>query len=453
MRKLDEYHFIDTRDFLLIPIYLILIYLIGILFAKKTKENDLPLFKKAFFIKLTAGIIYGLVYQYFYGGGDTSVYFINGLRILEDKSLDFIHIFKLIFYPFSMNAPTRDLIENVSTDMTGFGANYFPIRLTILFGALSAKTYLNTCILFSAISFIGIWRNYKIFCTIYPKLRKQFNWAFLFLPSIMFWASGINKDTLCYGAFSLFTSFYFEIVVLKKYNIKNHVLMITSLLLIAAIKPYIVYSFLPVGILFYFKENILGRVKVAITRKLIVGFLLICIPILFLSQIDWFYDNIYNTVVNNLFYDLLNMNSYLQSMEDASNYDIGLSKLDPSNIDPLLFLQKLPICFTTTMFRPFIFETRNPFMLLSAIEGLLTLILFTYALFTVKFIGLFNILWNNTLISVVFLYSVIFSFFIGLTASNFGTLVRYKIPCFSYFIACLFIIIYLSKNKTKSKTK
>ncbi len=448
MRNLDEYHFIDGRDYILLPFCFIIIYIVGIIISKNQKETELKLFKIALIAKLCFGVIYGLVYQYFYKGGDTSFYFINGINILNNPGMSLFKIIKLVFLPFDMTAGIRNTLTNVVPDYVYFSGNFFPVRFTILFGLFTGKTYLNICMLFSAISFIGIWRNYKVFCKIYPALQKQFMWAFLFLPSVIFWASGINKDTLCYGAFTLFTSYFLEIVFLNKKGIKNNILMIIFGALVFVIKPYIIFSFLPIGILIYFRQNIVQKIKSISLRKLFIGTTIIVIAIVFTYNIDWFYNNIYNTVLNNLFFDLLNMNTYLQAFESASNYDIGLSKLDPANINPILFIQKLPICFTTTIFRPFVYEARNPFMLLSSLEGLLTLLLIVFAFFKVNILKFVKNIFSVKIVFLFFIYSVVFSFFIGLTASNFGTLVRYKIPCFSYFIACVFILIYEGKKKS-----
>jgi hypothetical protein len=38
------------------------------------------------------------------------------------------------------------------------------------------------------------------------------------------------------------------------------------------------------------------------------------------------------------------------------------------------------------------------------------------------------------------LFAILFALFVGATTANFGTLVRYKIPCMPFFIVALFII-------------
>jgi hypothetical protein len=38
------------------------------------------------------------------------------------------------------------------------------------------------------------------------------------------------------------------------------------------------------------------------------------------------------------------------------------------------------------------------------------------------------------------LFAMLFALFVGATTANFGTLVRYKIPCMPFYIAALFLI-------------
>jgi len=49
-----------------------------------------------------------------------------------------------------------------------------------------------------------------------------------------------------------------------------------------------------------------------------------------------------------------------------------------------------------------------------------------------------------------FWYAVLFAIFVGAITLNFGTLVRYKIPCIPFYLAALVLI--LDKCKTKNGT-
>jgi hypothetical protein len=48
-------------------------------------------------------------------------------------------------------------------------------------------------------------------------------------------------------------------------------------------------------------------------------------------------------------------------------------------------------------------------------------------------------------------FAIIFSFAVGITTHNFGTLVRYKIPMYPFFVSGLFILLSYSKKERKSR--
>jgi hypothetical protein len=53
------------------------------------------------------------------------------------------------------------------------------------------------------------------------------------------------------------------------------------------------------------------------------------------------------------------------------------------------------------------------------------------------------------MISFCFFYSIVFAVFVGATTLNFGTLVRYKIPCLPFYIIALLLILETIPNKKK----
>ncbi|MGH2564381.1 MAG: hypothetical protein ACRDE5_07705, partial [Ginsengibacter sp.] len=51
-----------------------------------------------------------------------------------------------------------------------------------------------------------------------------------------------------------------------------------------------------------------------------------------------------------------------------------------------------------------------------------------------------------------FLFSVVFALFVGASTLNFGTLVRYKIPCLPFYAISLFLIYEKVKEKSARKS-
>ena len=92
-------------------------------------------------------------------------------------------------------------------------------------------------------------------------------------------------------------------------------------------------------------------------------------------------------------------------------------------------------------------------MLLSGVENFLLLILTFYVVFRSGLFFSFKLISKDTVILFCFIFSITFAFSVGLSTSNFGALVRYKIPAIPFFLAGLFIINYRFNRQNKQKTK
>jgi hypothetical protein len=60
-------------------------------------------------------------------------------------------------------------------------------------------------------------------------------------------------------------------------------------------------------------------------------------------------------------------------------------------------------------------------------------------------------IFKDPLIMYCFLFAVIFGLFVGASTLNFGTLVRYKIPCLPFYSISLFLIFEKVKERAAKK--
>ena len=99
-----------------------------------------------------------------------------------------------------------------------------------------------------------------------------------------------------------------------------------------------------------------------------------------------------------------------------------------------------PAAIIASLFRPFIWEVKKVSQLLSAFESL-AILLFTFLTIWKTGIRFFfsNII-KDPAILYCFLFSMLFALFVGATTPNFGTLVRYKIPCMPFYVMAIFLI-------------
>ena len=139
--------------------------------------------------------------------------------------------------------------------------------------------------------------------------------------------------------------------------------------------------------------------------------------------------------------------------QDLIRDDYGVNNFNIGEFDASLgsILSKFPIAVGSALFRPFIWEIRNPVMMISAIENMLILFFTLYVIFKIKTKMLFGIILNYPLLIFSLLFSLFFAFSVGLTTANFGALVRLKIPCVPFYTASLIMIFDLYKQRLANK--
>ena len=108
-------------------------------------------------------------------------------------------------------------------------------------------------------------------------------------------------------------------------------------------------------------------------------------------------------------------------------------------------LSETPQALTAGLFRPFLWEARTPFMLLSGVENFFLLVLSLLVLFKMR-LNLFRVFIDDAFLLSLALFVVAFGFFIGLTIANFGALVRYRIILLPFLVIILFRLRYLYKK-------
>ena len=124
----------------------------------------------------------------------------------------------------------------------------------------------------------------------------------------------------------------------------------------------------------------------------------------------------------------------------GNNYNIG--QLDGTFSG---MLKIAPMSIFTALYRPLPWEYGSPLMVLSIIENCI-LLFFTFILLTrLRPYKLFKEIFSEPFFLFSIIFSVFFAFGVGIASTNFGALVRYKLPLMPFF----FTTLYLIYNKTK----
>src|SRR5687768_9097843 len=134
----------------------------------------------------------GAVYQFYYHGGDTYAFQSHGSRHIWAAFMDSPDIgLKLLF---ARGESSPGMWEYSSKIWYFIDQNsYFIIRIAALLDLFTFSSYLGTALLFAVISFTGGWMMFLTFYKRYPSIHRWLALACLFVPSVIFWGSGILK--------------------------------------------------------------------------------------------------------------------------------------------------------------------------------------------------------------------------------------------------------------------
>ena len=139
-----------------------------------------------------------------------------------------------------------------------------------------------------------------------------------------------------------------------------------------------------------------------------------------------------------------------QDYYNGSSFDIG-------SFEPTIagMMSKVPAAMAVGLFRPYVWEARNIVMVASGLENLLYLCL--VAFLTYKIVRsprrFFALLGNYPILTFLLCYVLFFSVMVGLSTSNFGALVRFKIPFMSSYLALILILHYFLGKSTSEEGK
>ena len=441
---------LSVYDLLISPLYLAVILFIGNI-IKKNNIDEFPeyeYFFKGLIIKIFGAISLGLVYSYYYGGGDTLNYFQTANAYVNLAFFDFNHFIDgWLGNPILINATT------FFNDETGYPVyfhrdhhSFFIVRILIPIVFLSAKTYYSSTILTAFITFSGVWKLYQMFVNEFPYLKKELAVAIIFIPSCVFWGSGILKDSFTLSAVGWFSYSFYFLLIKRKLKLKHIISLIISSFVLISVKPYIFFALLPGSILWLSNIQI-TKITNSIIRVLVAPFLIILGLIGGAFSLSQLGDSLGLYKVDTI----LERATIVQKDMKADYY--GGKTFDIGEFDASIggIASKAPQAIFAGLFRPGIWDVRNAVMLISSIENTFLLLLTVFLIVKLKFFGFFKYVRQNPMIMFAMLFALFFSFAVGLTVANFGSLVRLRIPSLPFYMASILIIRHLySQSKSKN---
>lgn len=436
-------------DLILPPIYILIIFIIGHLVQVKfIKENHIyRYFKMGLLAKIVGAISLCLIYTLYYNGGDTTAFFNGSVSMVKlySKSPE-------TFFSIMTDHLTKENYSEFDND-TGWpfyyreSGSFTVIRFTTVIQFLSFNSYLVSSIILAAISYSGIWKLFRLFCEIFPDMHKQFYYSILLVPSVLFWGSGILKDTYTLMGACWFTYSFYKVFVKPDKVTTNVIMMIIMAYIMIKIKPYIFIALMP-GTLLWFAFERVKRVENWLLKILTGPFLIVSASLLgYLLLINLSSDFGQYSSAENILYKAQNTQYDLkQSYYGGNSFDIGEFDASATGV-----LSKLPEAIMAGLFRPFLWESKNFVMIIAATENSVLMLLTIFLLVKLGIYRFYKVIAKEPILFFSVIFSLFFAFSVGLTSANFGAMVRYKIPAVPFYLSSLLIINNYYQQKRRAE--
>jgi len=413
------------------------LFFLGLVAFSRNRQSD-PYLRSvmfpAFGAKLVGALFLGLVYSFYYTGLYDTTFYQSGAVLIHrvfwqrpDWALELIFDSEgTAWNIFRASIPYEDDMKT-----------YMVIRIAGFIGLFCNANYTAIAFAFAFWSFVGSWKLYQVFYTEYPRFKRVLAIAVFYVPSTVVWGSGLFKDCLSYGALGMFVFGVYQLLIRRRFSFSALGYLLLGGWMLASVKIYILLCFIPAtGYWVYlrFAEQIRSPLLRGVIAPVLLasfGYLgFLTIQTLALGT-EYEFDKI-GAEIKETYEDIYRSGK----ARGGSIYDLG-GKLDGTFNGLLPFA---PRAIGIALYRPFIWEVRNPLEALAGLENLYFLVLSLLVLFQQKLGVLLSRLRQEHLVQVGLVFTLSFAFFAGLSSGTFGTLVRYKIPFLPFFVMALQIL-------------
>ena len=390
-----------------------------------------------FIFKIAFGILVWVIYTFYYterATADIYKYFDDSkimFDAIKNKPLDY---FKMLLgignsapefkaYYSEMHYWARKVDSNIYND------SHTIIRFNALVRLFSFGYYNVHTVVINFLSLVGLTAIYKTFIEQLKDKKKELIFVIFLLPSVLFWGSGVLKEGLIF--FSLGLLIY---CVNKLFTLKSIIICLLMTGLLAFSKFYVWIAIMPSIILLLVANK-------TSTKNIFIKYLFVISIIgtigINIESISSFQNPLVTLSQKQIEFNQLASGQLSDSNEKnipAANSRIEINKLEPTLLS---FIKNSPQALVNTFFRPYLWESKSPMMLMSAIENLMILLFIFSCIIFIKPIS--SIKWEYFLFCISFV--LIQFLIIGETTPVLGAIARYKTIALPFLlIAFLFII-------------
>ena len=404
-------------DYLLFILYLLLFSWVvtRITFFKKTGLSK-PQLVILFLLKVIAGIFYGWMGQY-YGGlaqmVDTWNYHYHGLleyRLLESDPKEYL---TNLFYDPYHNEGTNSFFSSHDSYWNDLKSNVF-VKIISIFDIFSFGHYYVNVIFYVFISLFGSIAFYRVMADVFPK-QKTIVLLSIFVPSFLYWASGIHKEGLIFTGIALIVYQVYFAMREKIFNIKTSAGLLLGLFILFLLRNFILVIIFPA----LFAWILANRRPQQGLKVFTVVYVFFTIAFFTLRYV----------------YPGFDFPQAVVSKQEAFTQLKGKSSIPTNKLEPNAwsFVKNMPQAISMSSLRPYPSDVRHLLSLAAMVETELILLLFV--LFIVVPRKDTAISKNAIYFSIFFSLSLLLT--IGFTVNNLGAIVRYRSIVLPFLVAVM----------------
>ncbi len=399
-------------------IHFALIFYFVYVLEKRWRVTNKKLFWSAFLVRLIAGITVGLIYTYYYSANDTWLFFEEAGQFSTSAQMDFAsYLWALVDVGEKQNWP--GLINHDWRTV-------FFIKIISPFWLLSKGNYWVCAAYFSFFAFVFSWRLHQKVIAVFPGSLLASAMAFLFLPSVIFWSSGLEKESLSLCGVYFLAILFIKLMKGERLLTIYWVGAIPVCFLVWTLKYYWVAIFFIATFAALFFRFI--NLRFSLSKNYLIatwGFVFLGIGIL----LTFTHPNFY-------------LSRFLEVIVSNHNEFVAISS--PKNLihyyhfneSWLSVAVNSPWALFSGLFRPLIGEGQGILGLSASVENIFLFLFFISSLRNLKKSRSIS---NQIVLLSVISYCVVMVVFLALSTPNFGTLSRYRVGFLPFFV---FLITY-----------
>lgn len=395
-----------------LPLILFLVYRL-----QKYSNGNLRIFWFAFFIKLFAGWCLGALYLYYYSANDTWLLYEEAQKLSAVFRTDTTRFFSLLWFDDSEVLQSLGLISQ--------DRSLFFIRVIAILNIIGLNSYWVVSAYCSLIAFTAAWHlHHQV--SLFTGQTVASAIAFLFCPSVVFWSSGIIKETLALAGIFVLAAVLISWVHHKRLIWWQVVLLFPAFYVAWGLKYYWAAVFVGASVSVFLFYQLNAQFKWMSSYRFPLWLLLFVMFIFGASLVhpNFYIERFLEVVVSN--HDLF---VQVSNSEDIIHY----SHLNKSWWSLIL---NSPLALASALFRPFVWEASGWTGAFAAIENLVLLIFFLVALRNIPILGKSP---HRVLAWGVIAYILVLAIFLALSTPNFGTLSRYRVGFLPFFVFLILV--------------